>query len=184
MMQIFTQRTLWLAVGAQLTRLILLLLMIGLTGIALAAAAITIQAQRDETRSTDMLVVIAPNLPPSSLIEHSFDLYRRGYAAKVALAGPGRERARADLLGFGVPPSALTSLTDGESLSTALAVAQRSGVRSLLVVSEPASQLLNLKIAHDQGIKAYGTPDPEMSLEAIDALRAAMSYWSYALFNL
>jgi hypothetical protein len=177
------RRGLWLATGSQLARLASLLLLIALAGIGLAVAGIAIQAQRDETRSADLLFVIAPDLPPAALIDHSFDLYRRGYAIQVALSGPGRARAQASLLARGVPESAIDALAADESLLNALAAARSTGAQSLLVVSAPADQLLSLKVAHDQGLRAYGSPTPAAPLDLLDALRAALSYWRYALFH-
>ncbi|MEI7646354.1 MAG: hypothetical protein WCJ55_18945 [Chloroflexales bacterium] len=183
MRAVLRRRAVWHAAGTQLARLTVLLLIIALAGVGLAAAAISIQAQRDETRSADLLLVIAPDLPPAALIEYSFDLYRRGYAVQVALAGPGRGRARADLLARGIPATALGILATGESLFDALAAAHSGGAQSLLVVSAPADQLLCLKVAHDQGMQAYGSLLPTPSMDLLDALRAALDYWRYALFQ-
>jgi hypothetical protein len=177
------RRAVWQAAGAQLARLAVLLLIVALAGVGVAAAAISIQAQRDETRSADLLLVIAPDLPPAALIDHSVDLYRRGYAVELALAGPGRERARADLLARGLPESAIGVLAEGQALFAALATAHSGGAQSLLVVSAPAEQLLSLKVAHDQGLRAYSSPAPSLPLNLLDVLRAALGYWRYALFQ-
>jgi hypothetical protein len=177
------RRMVWQAAFAHLARLISLVFVIALVGIGLASAAITIQAQRDETRSADLLLVISPDLPPAALLDHSFDLYRRGYAVQVSLAGPGRGRAKAELLARGVPESVLGTLAEGESLIESLAAARSGGAQSLLVVSPPADQLLSLKLAQDQGLRAYGSPSPTLSMDLLDALRAALGYWRYALFQ-
>jgi hypothetical protein len=87
------------------------------------------------------------------------------------------------MLARGVPESALGVLAEGESLFDALAAARSGGAQSLLVVSAPADQLLSLKVAHDQGLRAYGSPSPIPSMDLLDALRAALGYWRYALFQ-
>jgi hypothetical protein len=183
MMSLLLRRAVWQSAVAQLVRLGSLLLIIGLVGVGLTAAAIAIQAQRDETRSADLMLIIAPDLPPAALIDRCLDLYRRGYAVQMALAGPGRIQARADLLARGVPESVVGILADGESLFDALAAARGGGAQSLLVVSAPADQLLSLKVAHDQGLRAYGSPSPAPAMDLLDALRAAIGYWRYALFQ-
>jgi hypothetical protein len=182
-MRTLPPREVWQAVGAQLARLALLMLTVGVVGVGMAAVAVAMQAQRDETRSADVLLVIAPELPPTSLIEYSLDLYRRGYGVRIALAGPGRERAYADLLGRGLPVEALVGITQSDSLDAALATARQDSAHSLLVVSSPSSQLLSLKIARDLGLRAYGSPVPTLPLEPLDTLRAALGYWRYALFG-
>ncbi|MEI8308778.1 MAG: hypothetical protein WCF99_17080 [Chloroflexales bacterium] len=181
-MKVLRRRVMWQSVGVQLMRLASLLLVIGLLALGLAVAVIAIQVQHDETRNVDLLLVMAPDLPSAALIDHSFDLYHRGYAVHLALVGPGRGRAKADLLTRGVPESALVVAAEGESLFTALAVA-RGDAQSLLVVSDPADQLLSLKVAQDQGLQAYGSPTPSASLDLLDVLRAALDYWRYVLLQ-
>ncbi|NTV62791.1 MAG: hypothetical protein HGA65_04550 [Oscillochloris sp.] len=171
----------WQALGRQLARLALLLLGITLLLISTTVAAIGMQAQRDETRGTDLLFVIAPAAPPTPLVEHSLELYRRGYGRQIALAGPGWAQLRADLLGRGVPAEALASGLSDESLLTALSAVRRSGTASLLIVSAPADQLLGLKAAHDQGLQAYGSPVSPTSPDLPTSLLAAIDYWRYAL---
>lgn len=173
--------TLWRAVGAQLARLAALLLIVGLWAGGVTAAAVAIQAQSDETRGADLLLLITPAIPSNALIEHSLDLYRRGYGAQVALVGPGRAQAQANLLARGIPATALADLTAGASPAEALGAARQAGAESLLVVSAPADQLLSLKIAHDLGLRAYGSPLPGAELAPLDTLRATLSYWRYAL---
>lgn len=173
----------WRAVAAQLARLIIVLLTVSVWSIGVTAAAVAIQAQRDETRSADLLLVVTPDVVPTSLIEHSLDLFRRGYGPQMALIGPGRERAAADLLGRGLPPEALADLAGYPTTIGTLNAAQSAGARSLLIISVPADQLLSLKIARDVGMRAYGSPVPGTALAPLDTLRAALGYWRYALIN-
>lgn len=174
-------RGMWRAAGAQLARLAAVLLIVAVCAVGTAAAAATVQAQRDDARSADLLLVIAPDIPPTALIERSVDLYRRGYGARIALAGPGRSRAYAALIGRSLPAEALLSVAEDNSLVAVMAAARQSDVRSLLVVSAPADQLLSLKIARDQGLRAYGAPAPATPPDLLDTLRAALGYWRYAL---
>lgn len=166
-----------------MARMASLLLLIGLLAMGITVAAIAVQVQRDETHNADLLLVIAPELPSAALIDHSFDLYRRGYAVRLALAGPGRGQARTDLIALGMPESAITIIAEGESLFDALAVARSGGAQSVLVASAPADQLLSLKVAHDQGLRAYGAPTPTAVLDLLDVLRAALDYWRYVFFQ-
>lgn len=177
------KRALWRAVGAQLAHAATLLLAVVLWFGGVAAAAVALQAQRDETRSVDLLLVITPAIPSNALIEHSLDLYRRGYGHQVALVGPGRARAQADLLGRGIPPESLSGPIASETPVEAMDAARRAGTQSLLVISAPADQLLSLKIAHDMGMRAYGSPTPGAELAPPDTLLATLSYWRYALLR-
>ncbi|MEI7610790.1 MAG: RNA ligase family protein [Rhodospirillaceae bacterium] len=70
-----------------------------------------------------------------------------------------------------------------DALFDALAAAHSGGAQSLLVASAPADQLLSLKVAHDQGLRAYGAPTPTAVLDLLDVLRAALDYWRYVFFQ-
>jgi hypothetical protein len=172
----------WHAVGAQLGRLALLLLVIAIAGIGVTVAAGGIQSQHDETRGADLLLLVAPEVPPADLIAHSLDLYHRGYGTQIAVAGPGHVRARADLLGRGLPVEALFD-AQSDSLILILTAARQSGVHNLLAISPPADQLLTLKVARDLGLQAYGSPEPARSPDLVAAIGAAFDYWRYALFH-
>lgn len=171
----------WQALGRQLAWLALLLLGIMLLLISTTATAIGIQAQRDETRGVDLLLIVAPAAPPSTLIEHSLNLYQHGYGLQIAIAGPGRLQCRADLLGRGVPAEALAGGISQDSLIATLSAARQNGTASLLIVSAPADQLLSLKIAHDQALQAYGSPTSSTAPSLPTSLLAALAYWRYIL---
>ncbi|WP_129633504.1 hypothetical protein [Candidatus Oscillochloris fontis] len=174
----------WRVVAQQVGRLALLLALVVLILLGVTSAAIGTQAQRDETRNADLLLLIAPELPPSMLIEHCLDLYRRGYGAQIAITGPGHVRARADLIGRGIPAEALLDVGDQTSLIAGLQMIQRQEIQSLLVASLPADQLLALKVAHDMGLRAYGSPEPALDSDLFATLWASLAYWRYALLRL
>ncbi|EFO81505.1 hypothetical protein OSCT_0649 [Oscillochloris trichoides DG-6] len=180
----FMQQRSWRMIGQQVGRLALVLALVLVTLLGVTVAAIGMQAQRDETRNADLLLLIAPELPPSMLIEHCLDLYRRGYGTQIAITGPGQVRARNDLLGRGVPAEALLDVGERPSLVAGLQVIQQRGVTSLLVASLPADQLLALKVAHDIGLRAYGSPEPALAEDFFETLRASRDYWRYALLRL
>jgi hypothetical protein len=175
-----------MAICAQFARLAGLLLLIALLATGVAAAAIAAQAGRDETRSVDLVLVLAPALPPASLVERSLDLYRRGYALELLLIGPGGDLVRSRLIAQDVPAAALLAGPGGDGslhLAAAVQSARQRGAQTLLVVSVPEAQLLGLKIVRDQGLRAYGVPVGEAAIDPIDLARASARYWRYVLLG-
>ncbi len=180
-MKLFVQQWHWRVIGQQAGRLAALLALVLLILLGVTAAAMEMQAQRDETRTTDLVLLIVPDVPPSVLIEHCLDLYRRGYGTQIAISGPGQVRVRADLLGRGIPSEALFDIGEEVSLVAGLQAIQQQGVQSVLVASLPADQLLALKVAHDLGMDAYASPEPALESDLVATLRASLAYWRYAL---
>lgn len=180
------RRALLRTAGAQLSRLLVLLTSIALLALALAILAATLQSQRDETRRADTLLVIAPAVPARPLIQHTFELYRRGYAPQILVTGAGRERLANVLREGGLPEQAVSSIAGdaGENEVQAAAAATRAaGHNSVLVVAEPAELLLSLKMARDSGLRAYGSPPPGLGAEPLTLLRAGVAYWGYVLLR-
>lgn len=173
---------LWRALAAQLIRLasVSAAVLLILLGISVAAAAI--QAGRDEARHADTLLVLAPEIPPQPLIDHTLELYRRGYASRVLLVGPGQAQARGQLIDRGVPAEAIGLPPPAPSTSAWLtgAVAQSEGA-SALVVAGPGELLSAIKLAQDNGLRAYGSPPPGSDLRPLDLLSAGLRYWGYVL---
>ncbi len=186
----------------------------GLAVILAAAAAlysaVDRQAERDETRPVDVIIVLgsqvrADGMPSGSLrarTQHAIDLYKAGYAPTLFLTGGlGRfPPAEADVMrnlarDAGVPESALVlddkATSTQESLATAARIAPSQGWRTALIVSDPFHMLRSLQMAHDLGIEAYGSPAYRSTLYTVDRLRryytlreAFALMWYYTLGRL
>lgn len=163
------------------------LLVMALIALLVGAVAAGLQARRDEARSADVLLIVAPALPSSALIDHAFEVYRRRYAPGVVIVGAGSEAMRVALLERGAPEGALQAATPAEAPVAALqevALAARSaGAASALIVAEPAEMLLWLKLVSDNGLSAYGAPPRGVAPGPVALLRASAQYWRYALIQ-
>lgn len=156
-----------------------------LTVLLLTLLAAALQGRRDETRSAELLVVASPVVASPELAEHIFELYRRDYVPQLLLVGEGREGLRAQLSALGVAESSmrLGGPEPGTTaqLRAAIRAARATGVETVLVTGEPSELLLWLKIARDQGVRAYGSPPEEDRPTLLPLLQAGVSYWRYAL---
>lgn len=172
----------WRAIGAQLRWLGLVCSMVLLALLGTSVAAATIQAGRDETRHADLLLVLAPEIPPQPLVDHTLELYRRGYAARVLLVGPGQSQARDRLLDRGVPAEAIGLIPPAPTTAAWLsdAAAQASG-QTALVVADPSEILTILKLVQDRSLRAYGSPPAGTGVRPLDLLGAGVRYWGYVL---
>ncbi len=158
--------------------------------VVLLYAAVDRQAETDETRAADAIIVLgsqvrADGSPSASLYartQHAIELYRAGYAPTLFLTGGvGRfppaeaEVMRRMALQAGIPDSALvldeTATSTQESMATAARVARERGWRTVLVVSDPFHMLRSRQMARDAGLDAYGSPAYESHLYTIDRLR-------------
>lgn len=172
----------WRSLAAQLYRLGLVLCVVLLTLLGMAVAATAIQAGRDETRHVDVMLVLAPEIPPQALVTQTLEIYRRGYAAQVLLVGLGQSQVRSQLIDQGVPADAIGMAPPAPStsgwLSGAVAMA---GDGAALVVADPADLMIALKLAQDHGLSAYGAPPPGIALSPVSLLSAGLRYWGYVL---
>jgi len=168
---------------AQARRLLVIVLALAGLGLGLAALAGALQAGRDEARRADILLVVAPAVPGAPLIDHAFELYRRGYARQVVVAGAGRPQMEAALRERGLPPDALGTPDDAAAVAERLRSVRAAGGDSALVVAQPDALLLHLKLAHDQGLRAYGSPPRGQPVEPLALLHSAVSYWAYVLLG-
>lgn len=179
-------RRLWSQAGRQLAQLAVTLTVVALAALALGAIAAGLQAGRDEARSADLAMIVTPAVPPAGLAEHSFELYRRGYVRTLLIIGEGAAALRIQLSERGVPEA---GLVEGPAAATTaelrrLAREARAGATSALIVTAPEEQLRALKIARDQGLRAYGAPQPAAGAGAWGLLGASVRYWRYVLFGL
>jgi uncharacterized SAM-binding protein YcdF (DUF218 family) len=159
-----------------------------LSAVLLAALATALQARRDEARAADLALVVAPAVPPDELLERSVDLYQRGFAPQLVLAGEGADTLRAALLERGVAEDAVVVAVqaDGEAaqLRAAAQAARATGAGSVLVVGAGSGQLRWLKLAGDAGLRAHGVPVPPGGPGPLELLAASGRYWRYVLFGL
>jgi len=174
------------------------------TLILVICALIVVQGQRDETRPAGAAIVLGAaqwNGTPSPVLQarldHALDLYRRGSVSRVILTGgvgqgdslseaaAGREY----LVKRGLPDEALLleeqGTTTWESLRSAADIARANGIGSVLLVSDPFHMLRSLKMAHDLGLIAYGSPtrtSPISENTIAEARYVLREAWAYVVY--
>lgn len=181
------RRILWREVRRQLFHLGATLAAIVVVGLLLSTAASAVQATRNEARNADVVIVVAPAVPAQALVDHTFELYRRGYAPRTLVVGPGAEGLRAALQERGMSDSVVlpadASLSETAQLRAAAAGARSGGAGSALIAGDPAAMLRWLKLAGDEGLQAYPAPVPGADAGALELARAGARYWQYVLFR-
>lgn len=180
-------RSVWRVFRAQALHLLATGGGVALTALLLSSLAAGLQARRDEARTADLLLIMAPRQPSPALIDHGFELARRGYAPLIIVVGPGRVALRTALVERGLAEGML-QLGDGQGsevaqLRTAATMAQRAGAASAVVVGSQAELLVWLKLADSSGLRAYGSPVPGPSPNPLEFGAAGLRYWSYALLQ-
>ncbi|WP_129673577.1 hypothetical protein [Candidatus Chloroploca sp. Khr17] len=147
--------------------------------------AVTLQASRDDTRRTDLALVVTPVVPSQAMIDHTLDLYRRGLVAQMLLVGEGSDGLRARLVEQGLSEERIVLLSTAHHVPTDLQLAGQSartqGSQTVLVVAEPVDMLTALKIMRDQDLRAYSSPVRESTLDLGTLFRGTMRYWNYVL---
>lgn len=164
-----------------------LLTTLTLAALALVSLLTILQGHRDETQRVAAIVVISAAAAPQAHLDYALELYKRGYASHLLLAGSQLAELRTALLRRGVPEAALF-LTEETSerrlqMRSIASLARAQGFTSILVVNDPDQLLLDLKMASDLGLRAYGAPDPNIPLEAGRVLQSSLDYWRYVLFG-
>jgi uncharacterized SAM-binding protein YcdF (DUF218 family) len=162
-----------------------LLLIVSLM-LASGMLAVTLQASRDDTRRTDLALVVTPVVPSQAMIEHTLALYRRGLVTQMLLVGEGSDGLRARLVEQGLSEERIVvllspSLHVSADLQLAGQNARAQGSQTVLVVAEPVDMLTALKMMRDQDLRAYSSPIPESTLDLGTLFRATMRYWYYVL---
>jgi hypothetical protein len=175
----------WRQIRRQAATLVASIATVVLVSLCISTLAVWLQGRRDEARSADVLFVAAPELPSEALVEHSFELFLRGYAPQVVVVGQGGEGLRALLLERGVPEAAVVAATgaDLQAKLAAAAAARQSGAGSALVAGAPAELLLWLKLTRDMGLRSYGAPTPGEAPALPELVGAGARYWRYALLQ-
>ncbi len=172
--------------------------------------AVDRQAERDETRPADVIIVLGSQVradgePSNSLRSRTLrgvQLYQEGYAPRLFLTGgvgrfpPAEAQVMRRLaLGAGVPDSALvldeTATSTQESIEMAARLARERGWRTALIVSDPFHIYRSRQMARDAGLDAYGAPAYQSHLYTVDRLRryyttreAFALLWYYTLGRL
>ena len=171
----------------------------GLAGLLLVIAYTTFrvwdQGNQDGSRPADAIVVLGAaqyNGVPSPIfkarLDHAIDLFKEGVAPKLVLTGgkvPGdrtteAEAGRMYAISKGVPSDAILvenqSRTTLESLRSVSQILRDHDLRSAVFVSDRTHMLRVLRIAHDQGIEAFGSPTRTSPIDtsASERLRATV----------
>lgn len=161
------------------------------TFLALVCGLAAIQAQRDEARRVDAIVVLLIDQPQlaDTQLAYALELYQRGYAARLLLVGHQLESARNILLEQGVPDQALLVSAETEAndawtrIGHTATLTRQHGFQSVLLVNQPSQLLRDLKMAHDMDITAYGSPVPDMQINALLLIEDSLAYWKYILLG-
>jgi len=181
-----------------LTRLVL----IGAAGAALVTAYTVVriwqQGDVDEARPAGAIVVLGaaqydgrPSQVFRARLDHATSLYQDGLAPYFVVTGgkrPGDRTteaavARRFALDAGVPDDHILVEDEArntlESIQGVARLLRAHGIRDALFVSDPTHMLRVLRMAHDQGIQAYGSPTRTSPLD-----RDPASRWGATLHEL
>lgn len=177
----------WREVRRQAVRLVATLVAVFVLALALSTAASGLQAGRDDARNADVVIVVAPPVPPQALVDRSFDLYRRNSAGQLVVVGAGSEGLQTALRERGVAEGAMSTVPgdDDETaqLRAALAAAREAGAASVVIAGEGAAMLRWMKVAQDLGLRPYAAPTPGPAPDLLELIQAGASYWRYALLG-
>ena len=143
------------------------------------------QGARDEQRPAGAIVVLGaaqydgrPSAVFAARLDHAVALFDSGVAPYLVVTGgkqPGdrtteAETARAYALANGVPASAILMEDAGrttlESLRAVARILADKGIADAVFVSDPTHMLRVLRIAQDEGIRAFGSPTRTSPIEA------------------
>jgi uncharacterized SAM-binding protein YcdF (DUF218 family) len=168
------KRAAWKALAAVATVL--------LAWLAYLSVRIGWQAERDEARGADVILVLGaaeyrgrPSPVLRARLDHAVALYRRGLAPRIlTTGGAGGDPVfteggvgRSYLMSRGVPGEAIIAETESESTvhSTALAaeIMRRMGLSSVIVVSDGYHIYRVKRMLEMRGLTAYGSPRKEAS---------------------
>ncbi len=154
-------------------------------GVALTSILVLLQARRNEVRRVDALILLPQVADTAAGVAQALDLYRRGYTQQMIVGGPAAARVRAALVERGLP---VTALVDGDESTDPIVfwertahIARQNGVASVLLVTDSAQMLRELKIARDLGLTAYAAPMAGPDPDFPTAVRASLNYWAYVL---
>lgn len=182
---------------------------IGTAGVALAVIAFFIlmgliykQARIDEVKSADAIVVMGAsqwNGEPSPVfaarLDHAYDLYRAGYAAKIILTGgvgdgekfSESSAGKKHLLGKGVAVDALFLEEEGrtswQNLKNIVNIIKAQNISSIILVSDGFHMFRLKKMSHDLGIVSYASPAKKSPITGVAELKyVAREVWVFVVY--
>ena len=161
-------------------RWLLRLLLLALLWLGAVAAHVLYVGGRDEAAPADAIIVLgaaAYDARPSPVFEerirHGMDLYARGLAPRLIFTGgyggigarfSESQVARRYAVRNGVPADAIliesVSRTTHDNLRQARRLMQDHGLHTAIVVSDPLHMARALRLARQEGIKAFGSATP------------------------
>jgi uncharacterized SAM-binding protein YcdF (DUF218 family) len=171
------------------------LVALGAIAIAIVAGYATYrvwdQGQRDDRQPADAIVVMGaaqydgrPSPLFAARLDHAVELYRAGLAPRLIVTGGKAEgdrtteaaSARLYAVGHGVPADAILledkSRTTLESIRAVGSVLRDHGLGNAIFVSDRPHMLRVLRMAADDGIKAWGSPTQTSPIEHVTVSRA------------
>jgi uncharacterized SAM-binding protein YcdF (DUF218 family) len=165
--------------GRLVARLLWLVVAALVVVVAVTAVRVVLEARDDETRASDVLVVLGaaqfdgePGPVLTDRLEHALDLYEQGVAPVVVTTGgnqPGDRFTEAGsgrewLSARGVPQDALVAVEVGgdtvSSLEATADVLDERGWRSAVVVTDGPHALRSRTMLADLGVDTVVSPAP------------------------
>lgn len=166
--------------------------------------AVREQAQKDEARPADAIVVLGaaeysgrPSPVFKSRLDHAYDLYERKLAPRVVTTGgSGGERVHTEaevgrkyLAGRGIPVEQIyierEGSTTAQSTAASAEILKRMGWKTCILVSDGYHLYRAKRMMASHGIDCVGSPRPAKEVSSIQAgwlyLRQAIGY---SLFDL
>ena len=164
------------------------LVILGVVGVLLVGSYATYriwaQGQVDEQRPADAIVVMGaaqydgrPSPIFAARIDHAVALYLAGVAPTLVVTGGKADgdrtteaaTARAYAIARGVPSDAILiedrSRTTEQSIRSVSSLLRDNGLSQAVFVSDRPHMLRVLRMAHDDGITAWGSPTPTSPIE-------------------
>jgi uncharacterized SAM-binding protein YcdF (DUF218 family) len=190
----------------RLRRLVAWLFAVTVVTFAVAALFIIGQANRDEARPADAIVVFGaaeyagrPSPVYRARLDHAYDLFERGLAPFViTTGGAGADPkfneggvGRDYLLRRGIPDSSLIAETQGEdtaeSAQRVSAILHRNGMHNVIAVSDAYHIFRIKRLMRRHGIVAFGSPRPgsvprTLGAKIVAVLRESASYIFWRLY--
>lgn len=161
-------------------------LFVVLGAMVLVCVLIVMQGGRDEAQQTDALVIFCPVTISEEYIDHAMQLYRRGYATRMVLIGEDPSAAHDIFIQNSYPDAAILLLETSSNRWTDMRqmaeTAYQHHITSIVLIDRPSAMLYDLKMAHDLGLEAYGSPLPTQRIEISEMIYASLDYWDYILF--
>ena len=158
------------------------------------------QAQRDEVRHADVIVVFGaaeyaghPSPVYRARLDHAYDLFRQGIAPVVITTGGAGEDphfseggvGRDYLVKRGIPESALIAETQSsdtaQSAERVATIMKTNGMHDLVAVSDAYHEFRIKKLLQGQGVTVFTAPRPgslphTLHQRVFGVLREAVSY--------